>query len=281
MHTIERAGNPNTIVVAVKDLMARNGVTDRQQSKKLSEILNLSYSQAHRKLNAGVDWTVNQLQVVAEYFGESLAAMGLGADDNCENIAQRAVLLLGPGSNTYPCLAWIGDALNDAAKVDFVAVKNGDEWHVVEAARSHDKTSRYRVEKLEIVVRHAPAPAIAVVDDEQEFADNLCEYLNESGFEAEAFYSPAALERAMEQRAYDGYVIDWILGDRTAETLIRKIRDSMSAVVPIYLLTGEVVTGLVEESEAARVIKQLDVQWKEKPIRLATFTAELQKSLGA
>lgn len=56
---------------------------------------------------------------------------------------------------------------------------------------------------------------------------------------------------------------------------------STSQDIPVYLLTGEVITGRVDESEAARVIKQFGVQWKEKPIRMATFAAELQKTLGA
>lgn len=278
---LEQADNPDRIVLAVKEMMLRNSVPERQQSKKLADILNLSYSQAHRKLNGGVDWTVSQLQIVADFFGESLGAIGLGAGDIAHNAPLRAHLSLSAESTRYACLVWVGEQLSPSAKVDFVALRDGEEWHVVDPSRCPEKALRFRVNKLELVVKVPPVPLVAVIDDDRDFTDNMCEFLNESGFQAQAFYNAPALERAMEDRSYDGYVIDWILGDKTAESLIRKIRLAATQDVPIYLLTGEVVTGLVEESEAARVIKQFGVQWKEKPIRLATFAAELQKSLGA
>lgn len=281
MHLTEQPDNSNSIVTAVKELMLRNGVSERQQSRKLAEILNLSYSQAHRKLNGGVDWTVNQLQIVAEYFGEFLSAIGLGGEEDDASVAHRATITLGQERAEYPCLVWVGEQIGANVKVDFVALRDGDTWTVVEAARCPDKGMRHRVNKLELVVKQPPAPTVAIVDDEEGFADNLCEFLNDSGFQAFAYYNPVSLERAMEERTFDGYIIDWILGERTAEDLIRKIRKSTSQDIPVYLLTGEVVTGLVEESEAARVIKQFGVLWKEKPIRMATFAAELQKNLGA
>lgn len=281
MHLTEQPDNSNSIVEAVKVLMLRNGVSERQQSRKLAEILNLSYSQAHRKLNGGVDWTISQLRIVAENFGEDLSAIGLGGDDAEDSVAYRATVSLGQERNEYPCLVWVGEQLGANAKVDFVALRDGDVWNVVEAARCPEKGLRFRVNKLELVVKQPAAPTIAIIDDEQGFADNLCEYLNDSGFQAFAFYNPVSLERAMEDRTFDGYIVDWILGERTAEELIRKIRKSTSQDIPVYLLTGEVITGRVDESEAARVIKQFGVQWKEKPIRMATFAAELQKTLGA
>ncbi|MCU6501856.1 response regulator [Rugamonas sp. A1-17] len=281
MHQTEQPDNSNSIVEAVKVLMLRNGVSERQQSRKLAEILNLSYSQAHRKLNGGVDWTINQLRIVAENFGEDLSAIGLGGDDAEDSVAYRATVSLGQERTEYPCLVWVGEQLGVNAKVDFVALRDGDVWNVVEAAHCPEKGLRFRVNKLELVVKQPAAPTIAIIDDEQGFADNLCEYLNDSGFQAFAFYNPVSLERAMEERTFDGYIVDWILGERTAEELIRKIRKSTSQDIPVYLLTGEVITGRVDESEAARVIKQFGVQWKEKPIRMATFAAELQKTLGA
>lgn len=276
----EQSDTCYAIATAVKELMLRHGVNERQFSNTLSTILRLSYSQAHRKMGGDVDWTVSELKLIAEHFGESLSTVVFGGDVEAENVAYRGTLVLEGGASQYSCLVWVGETLPSNAKVDFVATRSGEDWVVMEASNCPEKTVRLRVNKLELVVKQPPAPTVAIVDDEQGFADNLCEYLGDSGFQAQAFYNPISLERAMEERAFDAYVIDWILGDRTAEQLIRKIRLSANQDVPIYLLTGEVATGMVDESEAARVIKQLGVQWKEKPIRLATFAAELQKSLG-
>jgi CheY-like chemotaxis protein len=282
---VEHPANPDSIAAAVKELMHRKGVPERRLSRKLAEVLNLSYSQAHRKLNGGVDWTIGQLKVVAEYFGESLAAIGLGDGGEDGPGAGReemreAMLIVGHGQFSYPCLVWVGEQLHAIGKADFVALPEEGGWRVVEAQQCPENVARHKVNKLEIALRRQAAPTVAVVDDEAGFADNLGEYLNESGFRASTFYSSAALERELPERAFDGYIIDWTLGDRTAEALIKRIRESANPLAPVFLLTGELGAGVMEESELARVILQLDVQWREKPIRLATFSAELQRALG-
>jgi CheY-like chemotaxis protein len=287
MLSTESSANSQSIAQAVKELMRRKRVPDRQQSRQLASILNLSYSQAHRKLNGGVDWTIGQLKVVAEHFGESLGSIGVGArgdstvaQEEPPGEMQEGTFVLRDGF-TCQCLIWVGEQLHTLGKVDFVAVHNSEGWQVVEAQHSPDNVVRHRVNKLEIVLKRQAVPTVAIVDDEQAFADNLTEYLSESGFLATAYYDSASFEQALKGRTFDGYIIDWVLGDRTAEELIKQIRNSENPLAPIYLLTGELNTGMVLESELARVIRQLDVQWREKPIRLATFCAELQKALGA
>lgn len=124
MHLSEQPDNSNSILTAVKGLMFRSGVSDRQQSRKLAEILNLSYSQAHRKLNGGVDWTIGQLQIVADYFGESLSVIGLGGgEDSNSGVAHRATVTLGQECMQYPCLVWVGEPLGANARVDFSAAR--------------------------------------------------------------------------------------------------------------------------------------------------------------
>lgn len=283
----EQNNSSQSIAAAVKDLMYRKQVPERQHSRKLGEILNLSYSQAHRKLNTAADWTIAQLQVVAEYFGESLASVGLGevatgSDGQPVGTMENGMFVVAPGQHEYPCLMWVGEQLHTARRVDFVAYQDKEEWRVVETLQCPDNVVRYKVNKLEIVLKQPQVPTVAVVDDEQGFADNMRDFLNESGFKATAFYSATSLERILQEgTTFDGYIIDWILGQRTAEGLIKQIRYSASPAAPIFLLTGQVSSGLADQGELARVIIQLDVQIREKPVRLPTFTAELHKALGA
>lgn len=282
MHVTVTEGNSRSIVDSVKGLLLRHGVPARQLSKKLAEILGLSYSQAHRKLNGGVDWTVGQVQTVADFFNERTETIGVGLPGGGGSAnAVRATLTLGADGASYSCLVWIGAELSSSAKVDFVVIEEGGQWAVIESARCPGDAPLYRVNKLEIVVEHPFAPTVAIVDDERGFADSLCEYLNDSGLRAVPFYDLASLERSMDERGYDGYVMDWILGERSSESLIKKIRLSEAEDVPVYVLSAKVATGLVAEAEAARAIRQLDVHWRDKPIRMATFAAELQKTLGA
>ncbi|MPQ55143.1 helix-turn-helix domain-containing protein [Duganella sp. FT27W] len=282
MHVPDTEGSSASIVDAVGELLLRHGVPSRQRSKKLAEILGLSYSQAHRKLNGGVDWTIGQVRTVADFFNERLDNVGLGgAGGGNATDASRATLTMGADGARYPCMVWIGEQLSTRAKVDFVVIAEGDGWAVIESSRCLDDAARYRVNKLEIVVENPFAPTVAIVDDERGFADSLCDYLNDSGLRAVPFYDLASFERSMAEREYDGYVMDWILGERTSESLIKKIRLSETNAVPIYVLSGKVASGDVAEAEAARAIRQLDVHWRDKPIRMATFAAELQKTLGA
>ena len=287
MQLSERRASSQSIAAAVKDLMHRKQVSERQQSKKLGEILNLSYSQAHRKLNTDADWTIAQLQVVAEYFGESLALMGLGevtagSDGQPAGTRVHGLFVVVAGQHEYPCVLWVGEQLHTARRVDFVAYQNRAEWRVVETLQCPDNVVRYKINKLEIVLKQLQVPTVAIVDDEKGFADNMRDFLNESGFKATAFYNATSLERILQEgTTFDGYIIDWILGQRTAEGLIKQIRFSPSQAAPIFLLTGEVSTGRADQDELARLIIQLDVQIREKPVRLPTFTAELHKALGA
>lgn len=287
MPPTDQTANSQSIAAAVKDLMHRKQVPERQHSKKLGEILGLSYSQAHRKLNTGADWTIAQLKVVAESFGESLASLGLGdvttaADGQPVGVMEQGLFVVAPGQHVYPCILWLGEQLHTARRVDFVAYKEKDAWLVVETGQCPDNVVRYKINKLEIVLKQPQVPTVAIVDDEQGFADNMRDFLNESGFKATAFYNATSLERVLhEGTTFDGYIIDWILGQRTAEGLIKQIRFSPSQAAPIFLLTGEVSSGLADQDELARVIIQLDVQIREKPVRLPTFTAELHKALGA
>ncbi|MDM5182065.1 helix-turn-helix domain-containing protein [Massilia sp. DJPM01] len=288
MHPSEQSASSQSIAAAVKDLMHRKQVPERQQSKKLGEILNLSYSQAHRKLNTGADWTIAQLQVVAEYFGESLASVGLGevtagSDGQPAGMMEQGLFVAAAGQHEYPCVMWVGEQLHTARRVDFVAYQDKEKWRVVETLQCPDNVVRYKVNKLEIVLKQPHVPTVAVVDDEQGFADNMRDFLNESGFKATVFYNATSIERVLHEGAtFDGYILDWILGQRTAEGLIKQIRYSASPAAPIFLLTGEVASGLADEEELARVITQLDVQIREKPVRLnQTFTAELHKAFGA
>jgi CheY-like chemotaxis protein len=270
---------------AVRAIMLRHGVTERQHSNKLGEILDLSYSQAHRIINGG-DWTVRQLSAVAEYFGETLSSLISGREapvsfsvEQTDEKARDAIFVL--GVYQLPCKVWVGVPLFHLPRnTDYVATETKDGWRVVEAAACQHDAQIFKVERLEITITSPHAPAIAVIDDEKPSADNLRDYLNDSGFQATSFYDAATVERASQDNTYDGFVIDWILGDRTAEQLIRQIRASINPTAPIILLTGEYDSGRVNVSDVARVVRQFDVVYQEKPTRLPVIAAELSKALG-
>lgn len=271
------------VAQSVKDLMLRKGTPDRQLSKKLSEILELSYSQAHRKLSGGVEWAFGDLVIVANYFGETVSPIRFSGESSpaplktSDSASVEAVFVV--RDHEIPCRVRVGPILHTLRNVDFVAVNVDDVWRVVEVEACAEQITKYKVEELHISIKRT-VPSVAIVDDERGFADNLRDYLTECGFNAKSFYDSSSIERAAHEQEFDGFVIDWLLGDQTAESLIRQIRSSLKSSTPIFLLTGEFTTGRADESEVARVIRQFDVVCQEKPARLPIIAAELSKALG-
>lgn len=271
-----------SIARSVRDLMAKNGIPTRKQSKELSLILELSFSQAHRKLQGSSPWALDQLKKVTDHYKEPLSTLGMTfayiETSPVKGEIQEAIFVI--GQRELPCLAWVGSPLQTARHVEFVAIKNAGVWRVVETAAAPENAILYKVEKVEISMKQARVLSIAIIDDAKDSADNLRDYLNEIGFNASSFYDAATFQAAMQKTVFDGFVIDWLLGTHTAEPLIRLIRSSENALAPIFLLTGELLTGRADESEVARVILQFNVACQEKPTRLPIIAAELSKTLG-
>lgn len=262
----------------VRALMIHHGVTERSQTGKLSRVLKLSFAQAHRKMKGGSPWTLAQIYRVAAYFGETPGAL---IDVTDKGVAYDAVLVI--GTKRIRCLARLGGEFIDTGKQSyFLAVKQDNLWKIYESERAPAATTRYVVESIEIRAQKSDTKrvSVAVVDDDKDSADSICDFLNEQGYRAEPYYTPAKAREGVQQGKYDGYVLDWILDTETAESLIREIRSSENPYAPIFLLTGQFNTGRVDETDIARVIRSYDVEWLEKPTRLPLLAAELAKKIG-
>ncbi|MFP3563569.1 helix-turn-helix domain-containing protein [Paraburkholderia sp. SIMBA_030] len=276
--------SPDSMAVAerVRELMSRHGIGKRQQTTELCRILDLSFSQGHRKLRGNSPWTLSQIKKVAEVFGEPAAQL-FGAQSLDPGmvgaIAQEAVFCI--GAIELACTAWVGAALEPGSRPEFVAYLKLGQWRVTR----HDGTlyqSAYEVHKIEIYPRRAETdkPTIAVVDDDQASADNLRDYLERSGFTAVAIYGLAAFAEQLQTQIFDGVVIDWLFGAQTSAEAIRAVRASENPDAPIFVLTGELLTGKASESEISQVIRNYDVACYEKPARMAILVADLSKRLN-
>jgi CheY-like chemotaxis protein len=262
--------------------MSRHGIGKRQQTTELCRILDLSFSQGHRKLRGNSPWTLSQIKKVAEVYGEPAAQL-FGAQSLDPGmvgaIAQEAVFCI--GAIELPCTAWVGAALEPGSRPEFVAYSKLGQWRVAR----HDGAlyqSAYEVHKIEIYPRRAETdkPTIAVVDDDQASADNLRDYLERSGFTAVAIYGLSAFAEQLQTQVFDGIVIDWLFGTQTSAAAIRAVRASENPDAPIFVLTGELLTGKASESEISQVIRNYDVACYEKPARMAILVADLSKRLN-
>ncbi|AMP07575.1 helix-turn-helix domain-containing protein [Collimonas pratensis] len=282
MQAAENIFDSATVAEGVRKLMEGRGIPRRRQSKELTRILNLSFSHAHRKLKGTSPWTLEQLKKISEHFNEPVGTLDLThySSATTENDGEIHDAIFVVGERELSCIAWIGGQAAIQHRAEFVALKTEHGWRIVENCPALDGSApRHQVEKIEIHVHQPHLPSIAVIDDDKNSADNLRDYLNETGFKATSFYSHASLEAAMQETEFDGYVVDWLLGSTTTEQLIRSIRLSYNSAAPIILLTGQLITGKANESDVARVIVQFNVICQEKPTRLSIIAAELSSTI--
>lgn len=266
----------------VRALMTRRGIAKRQQTTELCRILELSFSQGHRKLRGSSPWTLAQIRKVAEAFNEPAAQLiGMAQDDPgvAEASAREAMLCV--GNAEWPCIAWIGDRVGSHGQVEFVAYPQADRWRVVHAEGSHPADA-WEVVKIEIHPQRVQErrPVVAVVDSDQTAAEALRAYLEQSGFSPVVHETLSTFEHALRTQTFDAVVTDWLFGDETAAEAIEAVRRSRKPAAPVFLLTGELLTGKASESEISDIIRRLDVSCYEKPARLAILVADLSKRLG-
>jgi CheY-like chemotaxis protein len=266
----------------VRALMIRHGIAKRQQTTELCRILELSFSQGHRKLRGSSPWTLAQIRKVAEAFDEPAAQL-FGMPPAIPGLADASArdALLCVGSAEWPCVAWIGSPLNAHQHPEFVAHLQGSQWRVMRCEGT-PLPDACEVVKIEIHPQRAEnrRPIVAVVDSDRAAAEALRDYLEQSGFSAVVLDSLPAFEIAMRSQTFDAVVTDWLFEEVTAAAAIEAIRRSPKPEAPVFLLTGELLTGKASESDISDVIRRLDVSCYEKPARLAILVADLSKRLG-
>lgn len=269
-----------SVATRVRELMERHGIGERKQSSKLAAILEMGYSEAHRKMHGKGVWTITHLAKVAQALGEPVSALiGAAAQPDAPNAASCHDATFAVGAREFPCLAWIGDAVSTTQRPELVAVRKDDGWRVVDAATAPSGIL-HAVEKVEIHPRALNRPKVAIVDDERDSADTVRDYLNEVGYAATAFYTPQCVRDAMRTTVFDAYVVDWMLGHETSEALVRHIRAIAAPGTPIVLLTGKLVSGQADQSELGRAMVRFNLLWHEKPAKQAIIVAELKKALA-
>jgi CheY-like chemotaxis protein len=284
---VSKNNEAQIIASRVTAMMDKHGVKVRDKISKVSEILDLSYSQSSRKMLGQSDWDQHQIELIEKHFGEqpgSLRGIIPQVGTIHRGVVRSATFVV--GHKRIPCRAWVGTPYKANKKPpDFVAIERKDGWEVEEFGRSSQSGTgtRHYVNHIEISCDSTESMIgrVAILDDDKDLSDSICEYLNEHGFEASSYYSLNKLRQAVATGGFDAYVLDWVIGSDTTEKLIHEIRASNRPKAPIFLLTGQLDTGRAKESEIARVIGNYEVRLKEKPLRLSLLSEELSKTLSS
>jgi len=265
-------GAPSLAVACVRALMERHGLPKYRQSAWLADAMGLSYSQAHRRMTGASPWTLEDLAKVAALFGESLADVVATTEPGAAVPGTMTV-----GATAMPCRIWLGDEVERHAAGPVVAIRTSAGWSAVPASEATEDVV-YRIEKIEARPVDSTRKVIAVLDDDEDLTNSICAHFDASGYDARPFYRIADLLASAAAQRYDGYVIDWIVGETSVLKLIAALREK-DARSPIVVLTGQVVAGVVEEVDIADAVKRYDLTFSEKPVRSAILEASLARAL--
>lgn len=279
MSTTEQANVDLITANKVRDLLNRNGIPPRSHNTTIANVLGLSFSVVTRKMKGLIPWNLSQLQDIATHFGVPPAILldDKGTQPAAAEMIDATFVI---ESKRLRCRAAISTKATSQIETDFVALQWQGEWIVTE--REYAREGRtYPVDVIELrsAQPNVYAARIAVVDDSHDVAETVCEYFIEKGVNAIPYFDGASFRKALEVEDFDGYILDWMLGDQTAAELVRSIRTSENSGAPIFLLTGKISTGEASEDEIAHIVSHYNARCEEKPVRLPILFAEVAREL--
>lgn len=262
---------PSLGVRCVRALMERHGLPKYRQSPWLADALGLSYSQAHRKMSGASPWSLEDLERVGALLGEGLAQV-VGIDRAPGSVSGT----LKVGATSVGCRLWLGEIVSGPRPDSLVAISTSSGWTALLAAEAVDAPT-YRIERLEAQPGEGVRKVIAVLDDDQDLTRSICAHLEGSGYDARPFFRTADLVSSAKVQHYDGFVMDWIVGEASTLKLIASLR-AEDALCPIIVLTAQVTSGGVDEADIAEAVRIHRIEFSEKPLRMSILSAMLGRA---
>jgi ActR/RegA family two-component response regulator len=266
-------GQTSLAAQCIRALLDRAALPRHRHSAHIAGLLKLSYHQAHRRMTGIAPWSLEELQAVASHHGETLVDL-FGEQKSADY--ETAVLIAGPLRVT--CRLWPGQPLAQHRPGDLIALKGGSEWVVMVAGETPTPLA-CTVRRLIIEPKPDRPRRFAILDDDLDIARGLAAGLIELGFEATAFATEAQLEAALQFDSFDGYVIDWVLANGTAEALVARLR-SQSATCPIALLTGKAGSKEVDEKDLVAAIEQHGLLFLQKPVTASIAASQFSAAFA-
>ena len=259
----------STLLKFINALLDRHNIPSRGRNQVLADATGLDYAVIRRRMLGQNSFDGLELKALADYFGEPLMNV-LGA--LVDEPSDPATLQLGGVS--MPCSIWLGpERSSSARRGPWVAYKPEGvaSWVVVPIADAGDRKTR---EVRRIVYENPKPRRVAVVDDDHELADTIVQFLLQKSLDAVSFPSIDKARSAIQKQPFDGYVLDWFVGDATVADLLPAIR-SRCPLAPIIILTGQMKDHTSLEDELATATSLYRAQLFEKPARLVSLYSAL------
>ena len=266
--------------VNVRRFLLSHGVKEHNHASEIARIINVDRSQSYRRLKGDVAWSHTDLRAIAHHFGAPDELL-LPRDD----LARFAH----PGSDGVPALIRVpglpptgllvpGPELAPGESSDLVAIRSGTCWEVHVNGDEPLGARRHAIEAL--TIRSHPHLQVALLEDDLRAADALVEAFRPLGIVATPYADSDALRDAIAHRRFDAYVLDWLLAEGTAASIVEEIRNHR-AHVPILVVTG----ALMADSEMEKSLLDLSAQWNfstlDKPVRPMNLANALKQMVSA
>jgi two-component system response regulator RegX3 len=122
-------------------------------------------------------------------------------------------------------------------------------------------------------VAAAPATSmrVALVEDDLSQAELLAHWLELAGHRCHQFDRGEELIRALDQESFDVVVLDWNLPDMSGVDVLKRIRSSRQAGVPIVFVTAR-----NREDDVVTALRQGADDYMVKPVRRLELLARLE-----
>jgi ActR/RegA family two-component response regulator len=225
-------------------------------------------------MNGASPWSLEDLAKVASLFGETLSSLVSAAEPGASVAGLMTV-----GGARVPCQLWLGEAVEQPRPDSLVAVRTSSGWCAVVASEPTEGVA-YRIERLEARPVATARKVIAVLDDDQDLTNSIVAHFEAGGYDARPFYKTADLLASASAQHFDGYVVDWIVGESSVLKLIAALREQ-DTKCPIVVLTAQVLSGVVDEQDIADAVKRYDLVFSEKPVRTSILAATLTRAFAA
>ncbi len=281
----DHPGEPAASAAVRRFLLAR-GVREHNHASEIARIINVDRSQSYRRLKGDVAWSHTDLRTIALHFGAAQDALlppdetaRPGAGAVCTAPAPPSV----PTAIRVPHLPSHGVLMPGAElgvddRCELVAVKLPHGWEVWADGEEPVGARRHAIDAL--VVRSRPLLQVALLEDDARAAEALVEAFRPLGIIATPFGDGPSLLRAMAQRGFDAYVLDWLLHEGTAATVVEQIR-AQRPQIPIVVVTG----ALAGDADMEQSLQDLSTQWNfstlDKPVRPMNLANALKQLVKA
>jgi CheY-like chemotaxis protein len=251
---------------AIQALLDRHGVPERRRNTTLEAAAGMKYQQVRRRMTGETPWNVDEIKRLASHFGEPVfKLLGALVDDAGHPAVLRVAGL------QLACAVWPGEAISGDKPVGpLVAARDGESgaWEVLPPA---DAAGRALYEVRRVIFEAEEPRRVAVIDDDEATAEAIVQVLRQKGLEAISYSNPEHIRSALETMTFDGYIVDWQLGEHDARDVLQLIR-SRAAAAPLIVLADTLTDS--QEAQFEEVTTTFRAQLFEKPARtLLLFNA--------